>query len=275
MIIKTKNSDFSASGFGVLEYLDEKTLALLTSTGRTFTTLQKYALQDFLTKIGYIANNGIYAKSVKMFMPVIADGLVKSFFNLKTGAYDYPAPYTGANIATSDYIYDAAAKGFHNNQSAVAPFKVGTYNLGLYPNNLSVASYISTVGLRKRPAFGNGNNRISGSDNFNYNNGSDSALFEADTPSQTKKISIMSASGIATGNVKVWGDGAVMTVNETILGSPTALVLNNMYFMARATGYNYILCNPCQFIMVGTAITPEEAEILREALATAMPILLA
>lgn len=122
MIIKLANADFSANNIGKINMpISNKTIELLSNYSRSFTDDDKYVIDAFLHKIGYITNSGVYSKMTTLILPVISDNITECRFNLvdktgltiNTGYTDSTIQCTnGSLVATSSnsLIFRAAAK---------------------------------------------------------------------------------------------------------------------------------------------------------------------
>lgn len=272
MIITTKNSDYSATGLGKLESLNAKTIALLTATGRLIPTSKKQALESFLKTIGFIDNNGIYAKTQLFFMPCLANSLANSFYNLSANAIVYPSGYNAGNIGTSEYLFDSTAFGLSNTVTPVYPFKVGTYANTLSSNNFFALSYCPTS-TNKHPIHGTSSVGFGGKKLYSYNNVSN--LLDVREQSATLcKLSLLNCTSLTVGGAKMYLDSVQKTPStEIITGTPTAISLNNSYLMARGDQYSYDNCLPTQIIMIGSALTDLESTTLNTAVTTFISVL--
>lgn len=267
MIITTKNSDYSTTGLGKLETLNAKTVSLLTATGRTITTSKKQALDSFLKTIGFIDNNGIYAKTQLFFMPCLASSLANSFYNLSANAFVYPSGYNASTIGTSDYLFDSTAFGLSNTVTPVYPFKVGTYANTLNSNNFFALSYCPTA-TNKHAINGTSNIAFGGKNLYNYNNASN--IYNVAEQSATLcKLSLLNCTALSVGGAKMYLDSIQKTpTTEIVTGTPTPISMNNSYLMARGDQYSYTNCLPTQIIMIGSALTDLEIATLNTAVTT-------
>lgn len=267
MIITTQNSDYSGTGLGQLQSLDVKTIALLNATGRTLTTSKKIAVDSFLKTVGFIDNNGIYAKTQLFFMPCLANSLANAFYNLSVNAFVYPSGYTSGTIATSDYLFDNSVFGLHNVVTPVYPFKVGTYANTLNSNNFFALSYCPTA-TYKHAVHGTANVGLGGRNLANYNNAGNQYNV-AQQSATLCNLALLNSTALTLGSAKMYLDGVLITpTTDAVTGTPTALSLNNSYLMARGVQYSYTNCLPTQIIMIGSSLTDLESATLNTAVTT-------
>jgi len=122
MIIKVKNADYSAVGFGKLPIVTAETLAIISALGKTVTNNQKVGLQQFLNEIAPIKSKidiltlpclastkeKAYLNVLSLFQPTLSTGTLNDMVLTDAGLRrDYTI--TPQTSFTTNYLADTRA----------------------------------------------------------------------------------------------------------------------------------------------------------------------
>lgn len=134
MILVLKSADFSANNIGKVAIdLDERTKAIMSKYGRTFSTEEAVAIQAFMNGLD---DSGILSKLRALYMPAFGSSLEDSFVNLASVDYtkDTLQGTSGISFSNGGIINDGSASGFSVTRSTENDIKRNDIFQAVYGN---------------------------------------------------------------------------------------------------------------------------------------------
>lgn len=134
MILVLKSADFSANNIGKVAIdLDERTNAIMSKYGRTFSTEETVAIQAFMSGLD---DSGILSKLRALYMPAFGSSVEDSFVNLASIDYtkDILSKTDGVLFSNGEIINDGSMNSFTVTRSTESDIKRNDIFQAVYGN---------------------------------------------------------------------------------------------------------------------------------------------
>ena len=272
MIIVLKNADFSANNLGNIEVpvvLDAYTeLAINLSGNITLTNIQKLALNVFFNKLGFVDKSGISLKMKRIYMPFVSSDVEHSLVNYAT--------LKNTSVIPTDHYFlnDGYLKG--DTSTNVAAISDGKEILDM-TNSSFVFKVRKDADLKNEVCFLCGVNNTSTASYFRslridlYN--SYATVCDTNDRNVGRSTNFV-VTGTRSSGITLDGQNAyILQSNSTSVSDAiTTGFVSNSYsntfriLYSGALNTNKIANNACfRFLAIGTALTPDELLLLRNA----------